>query len=86
MDLLDKTNIWQQIAYNQLKNGKTTLITSASKIGVKDLAIASINVKGKNDFHQISVIGPNRMDYSKIKGVLDFLKENIEKKYHGQEN
>ena len=86
LDLLDKTNIWQQIAYNQFKNGKTTLITSASKIGVKDLAIASVNVKGKNDFHQISVIGPNRMDYSKIKGVLDFLKENIEKKYHDQEN
>ena len=85
LDLLDKTNIWQQIAYNQSKNGKTTLITSATNVGAKDLAIASINVKGKNDFHQISVIGPNRMDYSKIKGILDFLKENIEKKYHEEE-
>jgi heat-inducible transcriptional repressor len=86
LDLLDKTNIWQQIAYNQFKSGKTTLITSATNIGAKDLAIASINVKGKNDYHQISVIGPNRMDYSKIKGILDFLKENIERKYHEQKN
>lgn len=86
LDLLDKTNIWQQIAYNQFKSGKTTLITSATNIGAKDLAIASINVKGKNDYHQISVIGPNRMDYSKIKGILDFLKENIERKYHEQKD
>jgi len=82
LDLLDKTTIWQQIAYAQSKTGKTTLIASGEKLGAKDLAIASVNVKGGNNSHQISVVGPNRMNYAKIQGILDFLKEEIEKKYN----
>lgn len=82
LDLLDKTSIWQQIAYSQSKTGKTTLITSGEKVGSKDLAIASVNVKGQNNSHQISVVGPSRMDYSKVKGILDFIKEELEKKYN----
>lgn len=82
LDLLDKTTIWQQIAYSQAKTGKTTLIASAERVGSKDLAIATVNVKGKDNSHQISVVGPNRMDYAKIQGILDFLKEEIEKKYN----
>lgn len=82
LDLLDKTTIWQQIAYTQSKTGKTTLIAGGEKLGAKDLAIASVNVKGGNNSHQISVVGPNRMNYAKVQGILDFLKEEIEKKYH----
>ncbi len=82
LDLLDKSSIWQQIAYQQSKTGKTTLITSGEKVGVKELAIATVNVKGNDNSHQISVVGPNRMDYSKIQGILDFLKEELEKKYN----
>ncbi len=82
LELLDKSSIWQQIAYQQSKTGKTTLITSGEKVGAKQLAIATVNVKGKNNSRQISVVGPNRMDYSKIQGILDFLKEELEKKYN----
>jgi len=82
LDLLDKTTIWQQIAYTQSKTGKTTLIAGGEKLGAKDLAIASVNVKGGNNSHQISVVGPNRMNYAKIQGILDFLKEELEKKYN----
>jgi len=82
LDLLDKTTIWQQIAYAQSKTGKTTLIASGEKLGAKDLAIASVNVKGGNNNHQISVVGPSRMNYAKVQGILDFLKEEIEKKYN----
>lgn len=82
LDLLDNTSIWQQIAYTQSKTGKTTLISSGEKVGAKDLAIATVNVKGNDSSHQISVVGPNRMDYSKVQGILDFLKEELEKKYN----
>lgn len=82
LDLLDKSSIWQQIAYQQSKTGKTTLITSGEKVGAKELAIATVNVKGDKNSHQISVVGPNRMDYSKVQGILDFLKEELEKKYN----
>lgn len=82
LNLLDETSIWQHIAYTQAKTGKTTLITSGEKIGNKELAIATVNVKGKDNSHQISVVGPKRMDYAKIEGILDFLKQELEKKYH----
>lgn len=82
LDLLDKSSIWQQIAYQQSKTGKTTLIASGEKVGAKELAIATVNVKGKNNSRQISVVGPSRMDYSKVQGILDFLKEELEKKYN----
>ncbi len=82
LDLLDSSSIWQQIAYQQSKTGKTTLISSGEKVGAKELAIATVNVKGKDNSHQISVVGPNRMDYSKVQGILDFLKEELEKKYN----
>lgn len=82
LDLLDKTSIWQHIAYQQSKTGKTTLITSGEKVGAKELAIATVNVKGDKNSHQISVVGPNRMDYSKVQGILDFLKKELEKKYN----
>lgn len=82
LDLLDTSSIWQQIAYQQSKTGKTTLITSGEKVGAKELAIATVNVKGKDNSHQISVVGPNRMDYSKVQGILDFLKKELEKKYN----
>lgn len=82
LDLLDKTSIWQHIAYQQSKTGKTTLITSGEKVGADKLAIATVNVKGDKNSHQISVVGPNRMDYSKVQGILDFLKKELEKKYN----
>lgn len=82
LDLLDQSSVWQQIAYQQSKTGKTTLITSGEKVGAKELAIATVNVKGKDNSHQISVVGPNRMDYSKVQGILDFLKKELEKKYN----
>lgn len=82
LNLLENTTVWQHIAYQQAKTGKTTLITSGDKVGVKNLAIASVNVKGGNNAHQISVVGPSRMNYAKIQGILDFLKEELEKKYN----
>ena len=51
-------------------------------MGIKELAIATVNVKGNDNSHQISVVGPNRMDYSKVQGILDFIKEELEKKYN----
>ena len=83
LNLLEDSTIWQQIAYMQSKTGKTTLLTSAEKFGSDhDIAIASIAIKGENNMHQISVVGPKRMDYAKIQAILSFIKQELEKKYH----
>jgi heat-inducible transcriptional repressor len=80
LSLLEDTNIWQQISYIQNETGKTS-ITFGGDIGQHaNLAIASTTLNlGGNKRHQISLVGPTRMDYSKVKGVLEFIREEMEK-------
>ncbi len=78
LKLLENTSVWQQIAYNREKTGKT-LITFGDEIGIEDVAVASTTINLKSSQHQIAIVGPTRMNYSQIKGLLDFLKEHLEK-------
>jgi heat-inducible transcriptional repressor len=78
LSFLENTNVWKHIAYNQEKSGKTT-ITFGEKFGANDLAIASTSIEINNEKKYISVVGPTRMDYSKVQGVLDFIKEESKK-------
>ena len=82
LNLLDNSTIWQQIAYLQSKTGKTTLFTNCESFGANDLTVASTFIKGIDNSHQISIIGPQRMDYAKIKAILEFIKYELEKKYN----
>lgn len=82
LNMLEDTNIWNQISYLQEQNGNTTII-HGEQLGFKDLSLACATITGiDNNKHQISVVGPNRMDYAKIKGILDYIKNELEKKYH----
>lgn len=85
LDMLENNNIWKQIAYNQSKTGRTS-ITFGSDIGNDGLSIASTSIEGNDKLHQISIVGPTRMNYSQIKGLLDFIKEEIENVYKKKEN
>ncbi|WP_033159785.1 heat-inducible transcriptional repressor HrcA [Mycoplasmoides alvi] len=79
IDLLENTSIWEQIAYNQQKTGKT-IITFGDDIGVEGVSVASTAFNSEDGTkHQLSVVGPTRMDYAKIKGLLNIFKEEIEK-------
>jgi len=82
LNLLDNSTIWQQIAYLQTKTGKTTLFTNCESFGANDLMVASTFIKGIDNSHQISIIGPQRMDYAKVKAILEFIKYELEKKYN----
>jgi heat-inducible transcriptional repressor len=62
----------------QQKTGKT-LITFGNEFDADELAIASTSISANGSKHQLSIIGPTRMDYSKIKGLLDFIKSETEK-------
>lgn len=86
IDLLENTSVWEQIAYNQQKTGKT-VITFGDEIGVEGVSVASTTFNsGDGSKHQISVVGPTRMDYAKIKGLLNIFKEEIEKIGSDNEN
>ncbi|WP_036448641.1 heat-inducible transcriptional repressor HrcA [Mycoplasmoides pirum] len=79
IDLLENTSIWEQIAYNHQNTGKTT-ITFGDQIGFEGVSVAStVFNDSEGAKHQISVVGPTRMDYAKVKGLLNIFKEEIEK-------
>jgi heat-inducible transcriptional repressor len=77
LNLLEDSNVWKHISYNQQKTGKT-LITFGKEIGANDIAIATTDINAKDTKHQLSIVGPTRMDYAEVKGLLEFIKEQIE--------
>ncbi|MGL4647609.1 MAG: heat-inducible transcriptional repressor HrcA [Mycoplasmoidaceae bacterium] len=79
MLMLEKSSIWEQIAFNQHQSGGATAITFGDSFGVDELCIASTEIILPNNNTQISVIGPTRMDFSNVKGVLNFVKNEVEK-------
>lgn len=83
LDLLENTSVWQQIAYTHQKTGKT-IITFGEEIGVDGISVASTIIDTGSKKHQIAIVGPTRMDYGKVKGLLNLFKEEIEK--IGKEN
>ena len=78
LDLLENKSIWTYLSKVTNKNGKTNFILGKN-LGINGITIASIPVKIPHNSRQIAVVGPNRMNYNSIKGILDFFKEEIEK-------
>ncbi len=77
LDMLENSNIWKHISYNFEKSGDTK-ITFSNELGVKNVSVASTLINIDNKKHQLSVVGPERMRYKDVKGVLDFIKKEIE--------
>lgn len=78
LSLLDNSSVWKQIAYTNEITGKSK-ITFVSDVDNKDIAVASTSIKTSNTTKQISVVGPTRMDYAKVKGLLNFIKDELSK-------
>lgn len=78
LSLLDNSSVWKQIAYTNEITGKSK-ITFVSDVDNKDIAVASTSIKTSNITKQISVVGPTRMDYAKVKGLLNFIKDELSK-------
>lgn len=77
INVLEKTSVWQQIAYQQYKNGGNTKIIFGDEIGEKELSIGSTTISLGESISQISVLGPTRMDYTNVKAVLEFIKQGL---------
>lgn len=78
LTLLENSSVWKHIAYTQEQKGKTQ-ITFVDNVGEKDITIASTTVKTKDYTKQISVVGPTRINYAEVKGLLEFIREELEK-------
>lgn len=78
LNMLENTSVWKHIAYTQEQAGNNQ-ITFSNDIGVKDITVASATIHTKNSDRQISVVGPSRMNYAQVKGLLLFIKEELER-------
>ena len=85
LHLLENASVWKHIAYTQEKAGHNQ-ITFNNDVGVKDVTVASTTIKTKDSTRQISVVGPSRMNYAEVKGLLQFIKEELEKIANGSNN
>lgn len=82
VEMIEKGNIWKQIRFD--KEQKAVSLKFNTDIPDSPLAIASTKIKINQTEHQISVIGPDRMNYAPIKAILNFLKKELEEIFNNQ--
>ncbi|MCF0217715.1 MAG: heat-inducible transcriptional repressor HrcA [Malacoplasma sp.] len=80
LQILESTSIWEQIAYKQSQTGSHTLITFGDEVSHDDIVFAQTDIEINDENKtKLVMVGPTRLDYSKIKGLLDFIKNEFEK-------
>lgn len=78
--MLENTSVWEQIALKQEQSGDgVTSITFGDEIGHSDILLASTDIGIENNKTQLVMVSPTRIDYSKIKGLLDFVRNEFKK-------
>ncbi|MGL5630407.1 MAG: heat-inducible transcriptional repressor HrcA [Mycoplasmoidaceae bacterium] len=75
--ILEKTTIWQQIAYEQSQLGGTTKVIFGDQFGDENIMIASTSIQMGETTNQISIIGPTRIDYTNVKAILNYIKDGL---------
>lgn len=80
LELLECTTIWEQIAFNQNNSGKKTTITFGDEMHYNNIVFAQTNIQLTDESEtKLVMVAPTRVDYSKVKGLLEFIKNEFEK-------
>lgn len=80
LQILESTSIWEQIAYKQEQTGHNTLITFGDDISHNDIVFAQTDLEiTQENKTKLVMVAPIRVDYSRIKGLLEFIKNEFEK-------
>lgn len=78
--MLDNPSLWRNLG----SENELSIVTSKGTelVWMDDLAVVSSDVKvNKQDSVKLMVVGPNRMQYDRIIGLLDFITKEIEKMF-----
>lgn len=87
MKMLDDNSLWRQIGTNSNELAVKTS-KGSELVWMDDVAVISSKFK-VNDLEegQLMVVGPSRMDYDRIVGLLEYVSESIENLYgNGEKN
>lgn len=81
--MLDNSELWRNLGNSSNANELSVVTSEGTElVWMNDLAIVSSDVKVNNqDTVKLMVVGPNRMQYDRIIGLLDFITKEIEKMY-----
>lgn len=87
INMLETGNIWKQIKHNseQVKKQSDVKIefrSSNNNNPKQTIMIASTSIKIGNQQREISVVGPSRVEFGQIKGILNYIKSKIEEIYN----
>lgn len=83
LKMLENTSVWEQLALRQETNNVgTTSITFGDELGHDNVLFASTDIGIENNKTQLVMVSPTRVDYSKIKGLLDFVREEFKKMWN----
>lgn len=87
LQMLEDSNLWMDICLgkgdSRLKTGQHT-----ETIWMDDMAIVTseINIRSNEpSSHQLVVIGPNRMEYSRVVSLVEYISRMIEEVYSSEE-
>ncbi len=81
--MLDDPGLWRNLGHNDDENSLTVVTSEGTElVWMDDLAVVSSDIKvNKQDTVKLMVVGPNRMQYDRIIGLLDFITKELEKIY-----
>ena len=81
--MLDDPGLWRNLGHNDDENSLTVVTSEGTElVWIDDLAVVSSGIKvNKQDTVKLMVVGPNRMQYDRIIGLLDFITKELEKIY-----
>lgn len=83
ISVVQDSNVWKQISHNKDEDEtiKITFAEDLDSVSEDNITIASTQLTIPGSSKQLAIIGPKRMDYANVKGILTYLKEQIEKKF-----
>lgn len=87
INMLETGNIWKQIRHDNEQEKRKSDVkiefrSSSNNNPKQTIMIASTNINIGNQQRQISVVGPSRVEFGQIKGILNYIKSKIEEIYN----
>ncbi len=86
LKMLEDSSLWYEISMGKgdlrLKTGE-----HSETVWIDDMAVvtSNINIKGEtNESHQLVVVGPSRMEYSKVVSLVEYISKMIEEVYSNE--
>ena len=81
MTMLDNNTVWRRLESNENTNSITTA-TGSKLQWIDDVAIVKSSFRvNELEEGKLMVVGPSRMDYSKIVAVLEYVADMLERIY-----